>query len=444
MELSDLINQLMHEFPASNSDKSDSSDVNILKLLHMDDRDNGAKKIYENTHTRILASLLEWKDAYGRQLFLERFLKRTSLSIPKILGTNITVSTQHKAYGVNNGKGYIDCAILSDDYAVIIENKINNASDMQNQIARYILSLLSENDCKNLKAYYGVNGDLGRREWDDKVYGQNSIFVLYLTADDSKDMPSGELPHFAEMTDENNCHLEAISYQYHVLPWLEEDVLPNIPFGCRHLLMSVMLYVDYLKSFLQINNNVGHTTRNKIQKYLEKSNIGIFTYEIYKELLSRKFSSEKGEKIVVGELIDYCKDFIFGTTIDNDWQIHYTASCVQMWKRSWIESGLLKPRQLYFQTSLMTLLDSKANKCSWSVYINDVFDGFAKDLLTSIKKDAVKDKNGQTLYKAFSTSFGTHNLQSRNVVSDRLKSVLTDECFADKIRQIDGFVKQYI
>ena len=88
---------------------------------------------------------------------------------------------------------YIDCYILSDNYAIIIENKINGASDQWKQIQRYIEATKK------------------RQYSDDKIY------VIYLTNNGSKKVSNNsftaEAKKHLDYTDTNNGRFVPMNYR---------------------------------------------------------------------------------------------------------------------------------------------------------------------------------------------------------------------------------------
>ena len=122
--------------------------LNVINELHDD----------ENAHSRILIRLLQYKDK-GEYTWLKFFINRMKDSYEgdvDIKISNPEIKTEH-----NTGDGRIDGLIWEKcKYVIIIENKIWNAPDQENQIDKYV-------------------------EYVNKL-GYKNIYVIYLTLDGSK------------------------------------------------------------------------------------------------------------------------------------------------------------------------------------------------------------------------------------------------------------------
>ena len=195
--------------------------LNIFDELHAN----------ENAHTRILVKLLEFEQR-RKKPFLEGFIK---------LINDELYNGNHgsKKFHIKNKENfkiyeqfpyidcYIDCYILSDNYAIIIENKINGASDQWKQIQRYIEATKK------------------RQYSDDKIY------VIYLTNNGSKKVSNNsftaEAKKHLDYTDTNNGRFVPMNYRNHILPLLE-DFLNDYSFNSENNLKAALVqYVDYLK-----------------------------------------------------------------------------------------------------------------------------------------------------------------------------------------------------
>lgn len=167
-------------------------------------------KVYENAHSRILAKILQYKRD-DHFIFLQSFLE------------NIDIDKTVSNPAIDVEKHEIDVLIRDRDYAVIIENKINYASDQPNQLKRYINTVKDS-------------------------YGNKPIFVLYLTRLGKK-IPSEE--SLSEDDKKNlGTNYKEINYTCHVLPWLEEKVLPECRLKENILSSAINQYIDHLKGIL--------------------------------------------------------------------------------------------------------------------------------------------------------------------------------------------------
>lgn len=96
----------------------------------------------ENLHSAILKSILEPNELHKEgDLYLRLFIEYLN----KEFGYEIKMENYKNVKVTNETDGRIDISIKSATHAIIIENKINDAGDMENQVLRYYLK------CKNLK-----------------------------------------------------------------------------------------------------------------------------------------------------------------------------------------------------------------------------------------------------------------------------------------------------
>lgn len=185
--------------------------LNLIDELH----------INENGHSRILYKLLEYRNPKGDYIFLESLLKyiaKDRAEFEKISVTN-PIITQELCR--------IDLWVRDDDYAIILENKVYNASDQEAQIARYI-------ECT--------------RNNGDKKYPSDKIFVIYLPQSDDKD-PVDE--SWGEYKEAFASRYVKFSFRDGVLPWLKSEVLPSIPDKDKLLKSAIEQHVDYLEGLFK-------------------------------------------------------------------------------------------------------------------------------------------------------------------------------------------------
>lgn len=311
---------------------------NLLTALHIEN-----KKIYENAHTRVLKALLE----YNTNEFLSSFLDRCGVTIviPADKKRPINVVSECQ-YEKSNGKWSKkkktdadenkdlcrpDCLVwMKNSFAVIIENKINNAPETERQIDNYLEAVRMDPTI-----------------FDDTCKNKNT-WVIYLGGESgSVDLPS---PYSLNINDANyliegkkkgrrNGHkLCLASYEDSILPWLEEDVLPRCPYGLPGLTGGVMVYIDYLKALYKkddriIDDAVVKVLRDKIKAPF---------YPKYREVMdyinSDRVSIGDQDKVFFKALKYYYlnKYFSFKTDdLNNTWVIRNTNNEVHVWKRSW-------------------------------------------------------------------------------------------------------------
>ncbi len=177
--------------------------LNIIDEVHAD----------ENAHSRILVKILQYQEV-NQYSNLISFLKYLDI------GENPTNPKIHAE------KNRIDATIIDDNYAVIIENKIHNAVDQDEQLKRYV-------DVVQLKGK-----------------ALNKIHVLYLTRCGEKKPTKSSFPDY--LRDKLGPRYKGISFRHHILPWLEEAVLPKCRLKDRELISGIEQYVDHLKGMFNL------------------------------------------------------------------------------------------------------------------------------------------------------------------------------------------------
>lgn len=286
--------------------------INLLEEVHLHDdgEDEYASNVKENAHSRILRSLLSFR-------YEDKYVLLNSLIqyIVKISGA----PSQWKAISIEspekpvNEMGRIDLLIHEKGkYALIFENKINNAGDQPNQIARYIEFVKS----------------LG--------YEEEQIYILYLSS-------KGENP-----SDQTWIHDEAgkdykisfmdryvnLSYEKDILPWLREasHCIQKMP--QENLLTSALIqYINYLEiKYMQrpvdvatkkmISDRLGLeelTSEEKRLIAITKQTDSILEILKYLEELTidslKRIYGNRYSKLQLMEPVEY-KEFVKNTTID--------------------------------------------------------------------------------------------------------------------------------
>lgn len=207
-------------------------------------------KLIETGHSRILTSLLY--EEYICASFLRTFLK-TSISTTDLEKTLKSLNTEC----IKREKDNIDIQINIGDYYIIIENKINNASEQCGQIYRYIETAINK--------------------YEKKL---ENIYVLYLNPD-SNEMPSnyslskdGKGYIFHEICDKN---IKPLSYAKDILEWLEsikvKDIFKGKSNEYEEIVSSALIqYKDYLKVFFELKKDyieMKENIKNEIIEILE-------------------------------------------------------------------------------------------------------------------------------------------------------------------------------
>lgn len=177
----------------------------------------------ENAHTRILLKLLNYNIS-EEYAFLKSFLFMMCEHNPNL---TFPITSVHKP-SIDFNKENIDGLIEepSKDYAIIIENKINWATDQELQLVRYF----------NTVKRHGIP--------------DRNIFVIYLTLDGSKKVSSNSLPNSLSDELKNGNRFIEMNYRDDILPWLKHTILPEIKIK-EHLIESgIRQYIDYLEGRL--------------------------------------------------------------------------------------------------------------------------------------------------------------------------------------------------
>ena len=180
----------------------------------------------ENAHSRILRMLLQYSGGSKFPVY-ESFINLIRNKIVETIPDDIRCC---KPLFVNE-EGRIDLLIKEyscpHKFAIIIENKVCGAMDQDKQIQRYIEKIEEDN------------------------VDTNRIFVVYLTKDGTKDVSDDSLTDKAKeklgITEYSSGRFIRLDYMNHILPWLQNEVFPNIPIKEEILISSIRLYIDYLK-----------------------------------------------------------------------------------------------------------------------------------------------------------------------------------------------------
>lgn len=149
----------------------------------------------EIDHSRFLYKLLSYKED-GKYPILESFCN-------KLLGFNLTIINPT----IEREKGNIDISVQDKDYFLIIENKVNSASDQPNQLARYI------NTAK------------------EKMKDIKKIYICYLPYNDEKkpEENSWENPGKSPISYKNafKDRFKIVAFRNEILEWLTNTLQIN-------------------------------------------------------------------------------------------------------------------------------------------------------------------------------------------------------------------------
>lgn len=190
----------------------------------------------ENMHTNLLEQLLTFNNYMLLPSFVEKVLGIDSLPTKEFIESgDVYVTTQLKALGNKKDTwGLVDLVIGIGDTDIIIENKINGAVDVKNQLARYVASMLFVRVTSPYNAagqfdpdWYDALEDKKKRIIDKKL---QNLYVYYLTKHESDENPSHSSFSGSIKTQlENLGHFRKISYENDLYQWFNSMVMPLIP-----------------------------------------------------------------------------------------------------------------------------------------------------------------------------------------------------------------------
>lgn len=251
----------------------------------------------ENAHSRILRMLLQYSGGHEWPIY------RSFLELVNNRSSSFCLQCDNPIF--LNEKDRIDLlindCISENKYAIIVENKVCNAGDQDEQIERYIQ--------KQEKA--GVK--------------TKNIVVVYLTSDGIKKISSNSLTDTAKEKLEYKSEKEKgrfveLNYKDDILHWIEKNVLPNIAIKEDLLISSIKLYIDYLKGIFGLRNDES-IIHKQIQDKMENTlnivtiqdgfqlldNINTLQYEV-NEIIRKKATSLL-EEFLTKPLSIFLKDY---------------------------------------------------------------------------------------------------------------------------------------
>ncbi len=271
--------------------------VNLMDIIN--------RGVDENANSRILGQLFGVR-RNGRYEVFQSFIQR-------FFGDAFT-SIIHRPV-ISNEKHRIDILVQEDSYAIIFENKINEAEQQRCQLASYI------------------------RDMREDGYQDEQIYVVYLPPTEEytpnvcswtlpssqcKDCPGGRCrqikpDYYLEpaFKDRYRC----INFRDHILPWLMEDILPSCKDDEEILRSAVIQYIDYLKGRFKvrnINNDITMEVEKLIRERLE------LTGNCYEDF-DKVSAQVKDIKELLGYLNTMQDDFNKNAMNEllNRWQIKY-------------------------------------------------------------------------------------------------------------------------
>lgn len=201
----------------------------------------------ENSHSRILVKLLQSEQ--NNYQILNSFMSLLSEKCSELENKKSDILKPT----INAGKGQIDALIEEENkYAIIIENKIHWAVDQKQQIDRYVEAV--------------QNRGFGR---DSK-----NVFVVYLTRDGFKQVSDSSFSEAKEFLDyigeKNTGRFIPIDYRNDILPWLENEILPNCQIKDDYLISALKQYIDHLKGLFNLRENEKNMTKEILKTLFEE------------------------------------------------------------------------------------------------------------------------------------------------------------------------------
>lgn len=224
LRLSDTIDTSLHNTLNLCWNFSDSYKNELSKypfMINLLDDALRSERLKETAHSRILYRILHDKNMQKR--FVEHFLPNVNCSFESM---QIPYPDRHR----------IDLTIKSDNFFLIIENKINYAPEQTDQIDRYVRIA-------------------------QKTYPAEQIYVLYLGGE-TNIYPS-EKSMSADVRNQLGDRLILKNYKDDIAPWIA-SVYEEIDFNTQPFLKSTLLsYKIYLENKYKLNK-----MNNKLDKAL--------------------------------------------------------------------------------------------------------------------------------------------------------------------------------
>jgi hypothetical protein len=204
--------------------------INVIDELHAG----------ENAHSRILNKLLNQKTAEGKLEIFESFI----LFIQDKYHTFCDIKIKEPI--ITQEKERIDLWIRDTEgqYAIIIENKVKNASDQETQIHRYIETTI---------------------KYD---FSAPNIYVLYLPPTYEKEPDMNSWGEYYNKEIYNKRYLK-LSFKDDILPWLQEKILPNVRRKDIYLSSSIEQYIDHLEGIFSLRT-INNQMNMELQKFIKE------------------------------------------------------------------------------------------------------------------------------------------------------------------------------
>ena len=343
----------------------------------------------ENSHTKVLNYLLQ----YNNSQFLPSFCDR--IGLPKPNG-EVKIKEQKDSIGTK-GKGYIDLYLNYDGLHVIIENKIYGAGDTERQLARYIADV---NGFKDFDNWYKSPLDYSK--------DYSNTHVVYLSADGTQSPKEHSLPPFLKsIITYYGTENVGINYTDHLLPWLEEDVLPNVLYGEDVLIAGLKQYIASLKLLLcDVSSKV---LDDFVVQLKEARKTDTEQYNILLEATKQKHNLEPDIVLTYRKQLKVRAEAIFSADVPDDWVLHFTPTFILFYKKSWASldkhKGSIPSLYIYAGSSKNFLEKGSFDKLTLGVdhlskdaatkYRDYKFGNYGKSIGLELKNDKLRMKQCQ-------------------------------------------------
>ena len=265
IKLNELLGEIKVLFDKAKAEELENTKPGTMSLLDMFGHH------YENSHSQVLAYLLNPKTAHQHKLeYLKLFINSCNLGIKD---EEIKEAQVHREHSTDKGRR-IDIFIrINHETCIIIENKIY-AEDQPNQLSDYY------------------------KDADGKY---KNIYVLYLTLDGHEASESSlgvdTKEKFKTMQEEGK--LVNISYKYHIIHWLR-----RLTFNSEeHRLRSAIEQYLYAIEKLTGQTEEGVSMNNDIMKLLENKE---FTYN---ELYQLQEAAIEQQKKIIYDIYESLEEF---------------------------------------------------------------------------------------------------------------------------------------
>lgn len=235
-EFFDLIKKLKEEF-------SKKEEFNPLKII----------KTNENSHSDFIAELLKPDGKHNYSDFLNLFLEKFEL--PKFLSKKISIVREHQI--ATNHR--IDIAIFDTELKeqiIIIENKITEYGDQENQLLNYFRNASNQ-------------------------YNPNNIHIIYLTKH-SKNFTESSFPKIEKSKLKNEIRLK--SFEKEIIEWLE-SCLNHVENKNNRLYCCIEMYIELIRKTINRDKYMEEIIKTLVEKP-EQMKLAI---DVLKALQGRNF-----------------------------------------------------------------------------------------------------------------------------------------------------------